>query len=132
MSPHVKYLIYQRQQPFSSGDVNLWRHLRNKVARSIASCKPSFYSNQASRLKSSDTSRWWKHIKRLHGQSSSSTSFTITHDGSVISKSDLPNFLNLFFVSISDDFTPLDYSTLPAFLPAQEPLLVVSTRLNLS
>ena len=126
MSPHVKDLIYQRQQAFSSGDVNLWRHLRNKVARSIASCKQSFYCNQVSRLKLSDPSRWWNHIKRLHGQSSSSNGFTITHDESVISESDLPNFLNLFFVSIADGFTPLDYSTLPAFFPAVEKLPVVS------
>ena len=38
----------------------------------------------------------------------------------------IPDFLNQFFASVSDDFTPLDYCTLPAFLPAPKQLPVIS------
>ena len=39
MTPHVKDLILQRQQAYFSSDHSLWRLLRNKVARAIASSK---------------------------------------------------------------------------------------------
>ena len=126
MTPHIKDLILQRQQAFSTSDHSLWRLLRNKVARAIASSKQSYYTNQVSRLKSSDPSRWWKHIKQLHGKSSSYVNFTISHNGSILSDIRLPDFLNHFFASVSDDFTPLDYCALPAFLPAPKQLPVVS------
>ena len=38
----------------------------------------------------------------------------------------LLDFLNHFFASVSDDFSPLDYCTLPAFLPSPKQLPVVS------
>ena len=126
MTPHIKDLIFQRQQAFSSSDHSLWRLLRNKVTRAIASCKRSYYTNQVSRLKSSDPSRWWKLIKQLHGKSSSYANFTITHSGSILSDTHLPDFLKPFFASVSDDFTPLDYCTLPAVLPAPKQLPVIS------
>ena len=85
MTPHIKDLILQRQQAFSSSDHSLWRLLRNKVARAIGSSKQSYYTNQVSRLKSPDPSRWWKHIKQLHGKSSSYVNFSISHNGSVLS-----------------------------------------------
>ena len=108
MTPHIKDLILQGQQAFSSSDHSLWRLLRNKVARAIASSKQSYYTNQVSRLKSSDPSRWWKHIKQLHGKSSSYVNFTISHNGSILSDTRLPDFLNHFFTSVSNDFTPVD------------------------
>ena len=108
MTPHIKDLILQGQQAFSSSDHSLWRLLRNKVARAIASSKQSYYTNQVSRLKSSVPSRWWKHIKQLHGKSSSYVNFTISHNGSILSDTRLPDFLNNFFTSVSNDFTPVD------------------------
>ena len=125
MTPHIKDLILQRQQAFSSSDHSLWRLLRNKVARAIASSKQSYYTNQVFRLKSSDPSRWCKHIKQLHGKSSSYVNF-ISHNGSILSETRLPDFLNHFFASVSDAFTPLGYCTLPAFLPSPKQLPVVS------
>ena len=123
---HMKDLILQRQQAFSPSDHSIWRLLKNEVARVIASTKQSYYTNQVSRLKSSEPSRWWKHIKQLHGKSSSYVNFTISHNGSILSDTRLPDFLNHVFVSVSDDFTPLDYRTLPAFLQAPKLLPVVS------
>ena len=126
MTPHIKDLILQRQRAFSSSDHSLWRLLRNKVARAIAISKQSYCMNQVSCLKSSDPIRWWKHIKQSHGKSSSYANFTITHYGSIFSDTHQPDFLNHFFASVSDDFTPLDYCTLPAFLPAPKQLPVIS------
>ena len=123
MTPHIKDLILQRQQAFSSSDHRLWR---NKVAGAIASSKQSYYTNRVSHLKSSVPSRWWKQIKQLHGKSSSFVNFTISYNGSILSDTRLPDFLNQFFASVSDDFTPLDYCTLPAFLPAPKQLPVLS------
>ena len=126
MTPHIKDLILQRQQAFSSSDHRLWRLLRNKVAGAIASSKQSYSTNQVSHLKSSDPSRWWKQIKQLHRKSSSFVNFTIFYNGSILSDTRLPDFLNQFFASVSDDFTPLDYCTLPTFLPAPKQLPVLS------
>ena len=62
----------------------------------------------------------------MHGKSSSYVNFTISHNGSILSDTCLPDFLNHFFASVSNDFTPLDYCTLPAFLPSPKQLPVVS------
>ena len=84
------------------------------------------FNHHLPHIKSSDPSRWWKHIKQLHGKSSSYVNFNISHIGSILSDTRLPDFLNHFFASVSDDFTPLDCYTLPAFLPSPKQLPVVS------
>lgn len=59
------------------GNIPLWRHYRNKVKQAIIIQKQSFYSEKVRHLKQSDSRLWWKLVKILSGNTSTSTSFQI-------------------------------------------------------
>ena len=65
-------------------------------------------------------------IPAAGGSISSNCMASLHHNGCILSDTRLTDFLNHFFASVSDDFTPLDYCTLSAFLPAAKLLPVVS------
>ena len=62
MSVSIKQLIIARQQAFSCGNIDLWRHCKGKVKHAIQLKKKNFYSDKVRHLKKSDCRSWWKLI----------------------------------------------------------------------
>ena len=62
MSVSIKQLIIARQQAFSCGNIDLWRHCKGKVKHAIQLKKNNFYSDKVRHLKKSDCRSWWKLI----------------------------------------------------------------------
>ena len=73
MSVSIKQLIIARQQAFSCGNIDLWRHYKGKVKYAIQLKKKNFYSDKVRHLKKSDCRSWWKLINQLSGTSTSTT-----------------------------------------------------------
>ena len=73
MSVSIKQLIIARQQAFSCGNIDLWRHYKGKVKYAIQLKKKNFYSDKVRHLKKSDCRSWWKLINQLSGRSNSTT-----------------------------------------------------------
>ena len=47
ITPHLKTLIRDRQRAFAEGNYPKWKHLRNKIIKTIQSSKKAFYKNKA-------------------------------------------------------------------------------------
>ena len=123
VTPFIKSLIRDRQKAFKKGNDTLWRHLRNKVAEAISVAKKNYY-NRPTRIKKeklNNPSAWYRHIKIFTNGNKDHTPIMIPGidvESTQYSKQ-AANAINDFFVSIASDLSPLDRTSLPAFLPSQ-------------
>ena len=123
MTPALKKLIYQRQKAFHSGNLDLWRHYRLKVRNDIGVKKRAYYTNKVQHLKSSDSRKWWDCVNQMSGKKRSATNnIKIVKNGTTLSGKDLAQSLNTYFLSVSNDLSPLNPLLLPAYLPAPRPV----------
>ena len=122
MSVSIKQLIIARQQAFSCGNIDLWRHYKGKVKYAIQLKKKNFYSDKVRHLKKSDCRSWWKLINQLTGRSNSTTPIHLEENGVLLTNDNLVTTLNHFFLSVNEDVPTLDLSKLPAYLPAADQL----------
>ena len=68
VTAEVKTLIHRRQVAFAGKHLVLWRHLRNKTSRAIASAKHYYYNTRVRNLKAKDPASWYRKIKLItHG-----------------------------------------------------------------
>lgn len=126
MTSSIKQLILDRQRAYHSGRHDQWKHLRNKVRRTITQRKEVFYREKAHHFRTGNPRKWWNIINKMSGRASGTTSICYEDEtGNVISGTNLATRLNKFYISVSSDLSPLDNSTLPAFLPAQYELPVI-------
>ena len=65
-------------------------------------------------------------MNSLSGRRNKSQPFTIEKDGSALTDFELAEHLNTFFLSVNEDISSLDINSIPAFLPAEEPLPNIS------
>jgi hypothetical protein len=77
-------------------------------------------------LKNEDCRKWWRFVNSLSGRRDKSQPFTIEKDGSALTDFELAEHLNTFFLSVNEDISSLDINSIPAFLPAEEPLPKIS------
>lgn len=71
LNADLKRLIQKRQQAFSSGDMFLFKLLRNKVNRERKSCRAIYYNNKVPDFKDTRPREWWRKIKQLCGNGGS-------------------------------------------------------------
>ncbi len=120
MTSSIKLLILNRQRAFHSGMNERWKHLRNKVRKTILQRKETFYRETAHNLKGTNPRKWWNIINKISGRSANSTPISYEDEaGNVMSGINLAERLNKFYISATSDLLPLDRSNLPAYLPAQ-------------
>ena len=62
LNPDLKRLIQKKQQAFSSGDMFLFKLLRNKVNRERKKCQAIYY-NKVRDLKDTRPRNWWREVK---------------------------------------------------------------------
>ena len=115
-------MIIARQQAFSSGNIDLWRHYKGKVKYAIQLKKKNFYSDKVRHLKKSGCRSWWKLINQLCGRSNSTTPIHLEENDVLLTNYNLVTTLNHFFLSVNEDVPTLDLSKLPAYLPAADQL----------
>ena len=58
MTSSIKLLILNRQRAFHSGMNDRWKHLRNKVRKTILQRKETFYREKAHNLKGTNPQKW--------------------------------------------------------------------------
>ena len=126
MTPSLKQLIIERQSAFHSGDEELWRHYRKKVKDEISQRKRTYYSNKVKQLRFSEPKKWWDYIKKISGKNNTTSAIHITRDGDELTGPALAHVLNNHFSNVSADLPSLDLSSLPAYLPATEPVPLIT------
>ncbi len=120
LTDRIKNLIIERQAAFSSNNLVLWRKLRNQVKREIKNAKVSYHANRIRSLQKTEPKKWHQQIKAV--TNSNKTKLILDVPG--IDDSDAKgkaNAINTKFAHVSDGLPPLNYSNLPAYLPAEKP-----------
>ena len=122
MSVSIKQMIIARQQAFSCGNTDLWRHYKSKVKYTIQLKKNNFYSDKVRHLKKSDCRSWWKLINQLSGRSNTTTPIHPEEDDALLINDKLVTTLNYFILYVNEDIPTLNMSKLRACLPAADQL----------
>ena len=115
MTDRIKNLILERQKAYNSN---------NQVQREIKRVKVSYHANRIRNLQKTEPKKWHQQVKVV--TNSSKTKLNLDIPG--IDDSDIKgkaNAINTKFVitnpQVSEGLNPLDFSKLPAYLPAEEP-----------
>lgn len=66
LNADLKRLVQKRQQAFASGDMFLFKLLRNKVNHERKRCRAIYYDNKVRDLKDTRPRDWWREVK--HGK----------------------------------------------------------------
>lgn len=119
ITPQIKQLIKERQTAFHSGNAAVWRHFWFKVKVEIEKSKRRIYADKVCHLKNSNSRKWWNVLNKMTGRKTKSECVSsLQVDGKTLTGSELMTPLNEYCVSVNADISPLDLSSLPAFLPA--------------
>ena len=62
-----KELIKSRQQAFSNGEMENYRHYRNLVNRKRKTLQSRYFASKIQHLKQTKPSKWWNAVKRIAG-----------------------------------------------------------------
>ena len=102
-------MIKKRGVAFSSGNIALYKSLRNRVNRVRKSLQRQFYLNKLYKLKNEDPASWWKNIKSLvRFDNFKSNIDHLRYQSAEIPTDLLPDVINEYFVSVSSHIPPLD------------------------
>ncbi|XP_078575716.1 uncharacterized protein LOC144861620 [Branchiostoma floridae x Branchiostoma japonicum] len=113
-------LIRKRQTAYRHGQSHLYKFLRNRITRLISTCKKNYYTDYIEQLKNTKTAQWHKTIRRMANWSRPSS--TIHVPGvEPDDTSGAAHAINRHLATICQALPPLDYSMLPAYLPALPP-----------
>lgn len=106
-----KNLIKLRQQAFSKGDVEAFRHYRNAVNRERKLLRSKYFSSKVEHLKTTKPSQWWNAVKRVAGMapySSSDSLLSSLHLDGDLSNLEIANQINSAFLTPMEMFQPLE------------------------
>ena len=117
ITPYFTSIVRQRNLAHKTNNHVLYKKLRNKVHRLARNLKKDFYFNQIESFKISNPSKWWKNIKSISGfncNSHNTDCFNNIHFNNepLNSNQSLPDILNNFFISCSDNIPALQDSVL--------------------
>ena len=119
MNGTVRRLIDQRNSAYRSGNMMLYRPLRNKVTFEINQAKQNFYSKNVEGLKKTQPGKWHKSIRNITGHKNKSGNFNLPSLGS--STTEQADKLNDHFSDVCCQLPPLSLESLPSYLPALPP-----------
>lgn len=104
-------LIAQRDSAWKTKDMVLYRKLRNRVNRMRLGLRTQYYSDKVCTLKDTDSSGWWREVKKLCGWTDGDSSACLDNltDGDVVvDRFSLPDAFNTFLVSITSHIPSLN------------------------
>ena len=122
VSSQLKQLIIRRQKAFTSGNLPLFKILRNKVNRERKRCRKVYYENKVKDLHDCKPRNWWGEVKQLCGSAKSSSGRDLTsilRPDLVCDEPTLANKINQAFVSVMDGYSPLTGSVCVDTSPSQ-------------
>ena len=109
VNANLKRLIKKRQQALSSGDMLLFKMLRNKVNRERKKCRAIYYNNKVRDLKDTRPRNWWREVKQLcgSGRSTRKDIRSILRIQIDCTDQELADNINEAFVSVMQEYSPL-------------------------
>lgn len=119
ITPHIKKLISERQKAFAQNDTIKWRKLRNEVKREIEKAKIKYNAERVRGLQKTEPRKWHQRIKCMLNLTNSELYMQIPGLDSNNHK-DMANYINNKFVNISSHIEPLNFRSLPAYLPSND------------
>ena len=69
LNNQLKQLIARRQKAFASGNLKLFKILRNKVNPERKRCHKAYYESKVKDMRDSKPRGWWREVKQLSGAS---------------------------------------------------------------
>jgi hypothetical protein len=110
VTDQFRQLIKRRQYAYTSGNLDAYRKLRNKVNRESKRLQSTFYKKRADGLRNANPRAWWREIQSLSGaRTADSSCFTALANAAA--DGSLQSLTTLFCDSlkqVSDDLEPLD------------------------
>ena len=67
MTPHIKFVIKERQRAFIRGDTEKYQHLRQRVMTMVTKAKLKYYEDKTANTRTKNPAKWFKSIYRLCG-----------------------------------------------------------------
>ena len=120
ISKKLKSRIRKRQSAFPRHGKNSpnYKFWRNKVQGEVKKSKNHYYHDEVAQVESTNSSKWWRHIKSLTGQDIQQEWYYQFLEDTMNTKL-LANKINDFFASLADHLTPLTRDS-PSSLVPQE------------
>lgn len=109
VTPEFRQLIKRRQRAFLSGQLSLYRQLRNRTKRTAVTLRKKYFEKKIESLHSLDPHTWWTKIKHFLNSSNSNHLEGLQNSQPDVSLADL---INDFFVGISAGLPSIDLSVL--------------------
>ena len=122
MTHKVKSLMKMRDKAYKQKHSNSeqWLLLRNSVQSEIVKAKERYYRQSVHDLKTCQPSQWHKNIKKLCKLNSRCSQIPgADNDPKATAIS-----INTHFAAICSLLPPLDFSSLPTYLPAEKPPII--------
>ena len=119
MNSIIGGLISQRNKAFQSGNMTLYRPLRNKVISEIKNAKKNFYAKNVEGLKKMQHGKWHKNIRNITGHNNKAGDFDLPSLG--VSVTEQADNHNDHFFDVCCQLSSLRLELLPSYLSASPP-----------
>ena len=125
MNPQLKTLLRKTKREFYKKRKSpKWRKLKKKYTILKRKTVQNFYSYFVCELKTSHPAKWYSMAKRQGAEESDSDGVLLVECLKRLYDQDAAERVAEFFSWISKEYSPLDTSKLPAYLPAPHTLRV--------
>lgn len=105
----IKDAIANRQRAWVNGNPTLYKFYKKKTIKLCKSARRKFYQSNVLNTQHSNPKKWWDNIKRLSGQSKSTSLSKMAVNGSAVSGLDLAEMINESFSNVNADMQPLHF-----------------------
>ncbi|CAB4024558.1 Hypothetical predicted protein [Paramuricea clavata] len=131
VNSNLKSLINRRQKAFASGNVTLFKMLRNKVNRERKRCRKSYYyQSKVHNLRNTNPRDWWREVKQLCGTSklnNKSVKDRLHQDLWQETDINLSNKINNVFINVIQNYVPLSEDTAVIVHNDETPIIVTES-----
>ncbi len=130
VTSNLKSLINRRQKAFASGNVTLFKMLRNKVNRERKRCRKSYYQSKVHNLRNTNPRDWWREVKQLCGTSkhnNKSVKDRLHQDLWQETDINLSNKINNVFINVIQNYVPLSEDTAVIVHNDETPIIVTES-----
>jgi hypothetical protein len=111
-----RQLIARRGAAFASGNIALYKNLRNRVNRVRKSLQTQYYLDKINHLKNDKPANWWKNLKLICGLDKGVNDDNVfqhmLYNAAPVEKGQLANVINDFLVKVTHDIPPVDKTVL--------------------
>ena len=113
ITKEFKDSISKRQAALLQGDMQKYRHLRNKVNRMSSRLRSDFYTSTVQNYIQSRPQQWWRRVKRLLGENCEDSSMKLLANSTANGDMNLLAMkINKTFQDVTADLPPLLEQTL--------------------